>query len=128
MRGRMLIERARDARKRAYAPYSGYEVGAALVTRKTGKVFTGANVENASYGATVCAERVAVWSALAAGQSKFSALAVVTPGTEPAPPCGMCLQVLSEFCDDLEILLAAAESDEVIETSLAELMPLQFRM
>ncbi len=122
-----LIEQARLARAMAYAPYSGYEVGAA-VAATNGVIYWGCNVENASYGATLCAERVAVFTAVAAGQRSFSAIAVVTPGADPAPPCGMCLQVLSEFCDDLPVYLAAAGSERVIDTSLDVLFPSRFHL
>ena len=126
LRGK-LIAAARAARRKAYAPYSGYEVGAAIASSgRRGDVFTGANVENASFGATICAERVALLGAVAAGHRKFSALAVVTPGRVPAPPCGMCLQSLAEFCGDLEVYLAAAEGGKVIETSLRRLLPVRF--
>jgi len=124
-----LVEKAREARKNAYAPYSGYCVGAAIATSGTDPAtFTGVNVENASYGATVCAERVALHAAIAAGHRDFSAIAVVTPGPEAAPPCGLCLQVLSEFCDDLVIYLATADGAEVRETSLQELLPTRFSL
>ena len=126
--GETLIAAARKARRNAYAPYSGYDVGAAIATSgERPRIFTGANVENASFGATVCAERVALLEAVASGHRAFSAIAVVTPGKEPAPPCGMCLQVLSEFCDDLVIYLAAAGSRKIVETRLSTLMPSGFR-
>jgi cytidine deaminase len=120
-----LIERAGRARANAHAPYSRYEVGAAVLA-SDGSVFTGANVENASFGATVCAERVAVLSAVAAGRRAFAAIAIVTPGAEPAQPCGLCLQVLAEFCDDLDVWCAAADSGAVRATTLRALMPSRF--
>jgi cytidine deaminase len=124
-----LVDRAREARKNAYAPYSGYSVGAAIATAGADPAtFTGANVENASYGATVCAERVALHAAVAAGHRDFAAIAVVTPGPEAAPPCGLCLQALSEFCDDLVIYLAAADGGEERQTSLQELLPTRFSL
>ena len=123
-----LVEQAQLARELAHAPYSNYKVGAALITTD-GEVFTGCNIENASYGATVCAERVAIWSAVAAGMTDFTHLVVVTEGPDPAPPCGMCLQVLSEFADDLPIWLAGPEEkSDVVETSLAELLPNRFKL
>jgi cytidine deaminase len=122
-----LVEQAQLARELAHAPYSGYKVGAALIT-EDGEVFTGCNVENASYGATVCAERVAIFSAVAAGMTGFSTLVVVTPGPEPAPPCGICLQVISEFVDDMPIWLAGPDTSEVVETSLARLLPNRFKI
>lgn len=94
-----LIEEAAKVRKMAYAPYSKFRVGAALLTDKG--LFTGCNVENASYGGTVCAERVAVGNAIAAGARKILEVAVVAEplGGNVVPPCGLCLQVLAEFCD-----------------------------
>ena len=119
-----LIAAAHRARERAYAPYSRFKVGAALRTSR-GRVYTGCNVENASYGAAVCAERNAVARAVAAGERKFRALAVVTSSSPPAAPCGLCRQVLVEFCDDLSILLCNPEG-EVVRTSLKKLQPLPF--
>ena len=124
-----LVEKAREAQLSAYAPYSGYRVGAAIATAGTDpETFTGANVENASYGATVCAERVALHAAVAAGHRDFSAIAVVTPGPQAAPPCGLCLQALSEFCDDLVIYLATTDGGDVGQTSLQQLLPTRFKL
>ena len=121
--GTRLVEAARVARKRSYSPYSHFAVGAALLDVH-GDIHLGANVENVSYGLTVCAERAAVLAAVAAGVKEFQALAIVTPTPEPAPPCGMCLQTLIEFCDDLEIYLA--NDDRVEPTSLREVLPRNF--
>jgi len=119
-----LIAAACEARHRAYAPYSKFQVGAALLT-KDGRTFTGCNVENASYGLTLCAERVAVGNAIAAGSKDFAALAIATSGG--STPCGACRQVLAEFCDDLPILLINVDQlDEVNHLTLGDLFPAKF--
>jgi cytidine deaminase len=119
-----LARAAIRARRKAYAPYSRFRVGAAV--QADGRVFTGCNVENASYGATLCAERVAVTTAVAAGARRLEAVAVAT-GTSPStPPCGMCLQVLSEFAGpDLPVLLVGAGGSRE-ETTLGALLPHAF--
>ena len=119
-----LIEAARKALDHAHAPYSGYKVGAALLCAD-GTVFSGCNVENASYGLTNCAERTAVFSAVAAGHTKFSAIAIAA-SNEPDPfPCGACRQVLSEFCSpDLPVYVALADGYETL--TLGDLLPHQF--
>lgn len=98
-----LVEQARAARRRAYAPYSHYLVGAAVLTA-AGDVFTGCNIENASYGLTICAERVAIASAIAAGQRDFVMLALVT--ANGGSPCGACRQVMVEFAPDMPVIIA----------------------
>ena len=103
-----LVRAAREAREHAYAPYSHFRVGAALLTR-SGRVFTGVNVENASYGLSVCAERVAAFNAVAAGEREFEAIAVVTGNG--VMPCGACRQVLAEFGPDMRIIVADAEGN-----------------
>src|SRR4029079_7789285 len=118
---------ASRARDRAYAPYSSYQVGAALLAAD-GRIFAGCNVENASYGLALCAERSAVAQAIAAGQKSFVALVVVTAGPEPGSPCGMCRQTLSEFASDLPIGLAiAGDGAPRVMKNLRELFPEAFR-
>lgn len=128
MQDSKLIKAALAARKRAYAPYSRFRVGAALLT-SDGKIFTGCNVENASYGLTVCAERVAVANAVCAGKKKFRAIAIAADGKgKLVTPCGACRQVLAEFAPDLRVLLIdAAHPRRVEEFTLSELLPRQFR-
>ena len=121
---RALIDAAAAARERAYAPYSGFKVGAALRARD-GKFFTGCNVENASFGATVCAERNALAQAVVCGHREFDLLAIVTDTSPPSPPCGVCRQVLVEFCNDLAILLFNPRG-QPIRTSLKKLLPKPF--
>ena len=117
----LLIAEARRAREQAYAPYSHFAVGAALRT-KGGRVFTGCNVENLSYGLTICAERAAVCAAVAAGEREFEALAVVADSKDPVTPCGACRQVLAEFSTTLPVCSANLEGT-VYESSIAELLP-----
>jgi cytidine deaminase len=124
-----LVAAARAARAAAYAPYSDYRVGAAIAT-DDGRIFTGCNVENASYGAAVCAERHAIGAMVVAGASKPIACAVVTGGTKPAAPCGICRQVLVEFARDMPLVLVAetAGGDVRRDATLAELMPDVFEL
>ncbi len=124
---RSLIIEAVAARTNAYAPYSGFRVGAALLGAD-GRVFRGCNVENVSFGLTVCAERVALFSAVAAGCSRFKAIAIVAEGDCVPRPCGACLQCLAEFCGGgLTILLGTQKKPEVrIVRSLAQLLPERF--
>lgn len=119
-----LIQAATVAREKAYAPYSRFKVGAALLSAD-GQVFTGTNVENSSYGLTICAERAAVCRAVAEGQKNYSAIAVVTDLNEPASPCGACRQVLAEFSPDMKVILANTKG-KVLVTSVRELLPLAF--
>lgn len=100
-----LVKKAVDARKKAYAPYSKFKVGAALEAAN-GKVFVGCNVENSSYGLTLCAERVALFKAVSEGVSKFKRIAIVADTKNPCPPCGMCRQALYEFAPNLEVVMA----------------------
>src|SRR5512137_362775 len=117
-----LIDLARKARKRAYAPYSRYKVGAALLG-KSGKVYLGCNVENASYSHTVCAERTAVLKAVSEGEAEFEAIAVVTKNG--GSPCGACRQVLSEFAPDLVVYIADQQG-KFRKATLSKLLPDSF--
>lgn len=120
---RTLANAARQAATRAYAPYSQFHVGAALLTT-TGQTFGGCNIENASYGATICAERVAAGCALAAGQRQWAAMAIATRGG--VAPCGICRQFLVEFAPDLPLLLLDTNTDQQTRTNLRELLPAAF--
>ena len=115
-----LIERAMEMAKKAYAPYSHFQVGAAVLA-ESGKVYGGANVENASYGATICAERNAIAAAVNAGERKLKAIAVT------ATPCGMCRQVMREFCDPKAFkVIVAKAADDYRTFTLEELLPESF--
>jgi len=120
-----LTRAARVAREHAYAPYSRFRVGAALLTHD-GRVFTGTNVENASYGLCLCAERSAVAAVVTAGARDFEALVVVANGAEATSPCGMCRQVLHEFAPELPIQSRGAEGG-LLKTNASELLPHAFR-
>jgi cytidine deaminase len=116
-----LIDAATEARGRAYAPYSKFAVGAALLT-KSGRVVTGCNVENLSFGLTICAERAAVFAAIALGEKEFEAIAVVADSQTPVTPCGACRQVLAEFAGDLPVCSANLEGVR-FESTIRELLP-----
>ena len=118
-----LLQAAVDVRAQAYCPYSGFAVGAALLAA-SGRIYTGANVENASYGATICAERAALTAAVTAGERNFRALAIAA-GDSPTPPCGICRQVLREF-GDMTVVYANADGSNAIQTTLAALLPDDF--
>ncbi len=115
---------AKKARDNAYAPYSNFKVGAAVVTR-SGKIFTGCNIENASYGLTICAERVAIFKAVSEGERDISSIVVVTDTNPPAAPCGACRQVMREFGKEIEVIMTNLKGDIIIK-SLSELLPLDF--
>ena len=115
---------AKAARERAHAPFSGYKVGAAL-RAKTGEVVTGCNVENASYGLTMCAERVAVFKAVSEGMRGFEAIAVVVDSPKPAAPCGPCRQILWEFCGDIWVRMENLRGHGHTRR-MSELLPLPF--
>ena len=120
-----LADRAKAARRNAYAPYSHFKVGAAVQTAG-GRVFDGCNVENASYGLCICAERTAIAKAISEGEKRIVAMAVATRGRTPGPPCGMCRQVLSEFADPSTPVLLVAESGPTRKVTLGDLLPLPF--
>ena len=120
-----LIELAKKARSHAYAPYSGFAVGAAALA-PDGRVFLGCNIENASYGLTNCAERTAIFSAVAAGVQRFAALAVVADGELPCSPCGACRQVIAEFAVERILLANLAGKRRVVTKE--ELLPFAFSL
>jgi cytidine deaminase len=119
-----LIEIAKAARLQSVAPFSSFLVGAAVKT-EGGKVYTGCNVESASYGLTVCAERVAIWKALSEGERKFTELAIVADTEQLTPPCGTCRQIIHEFCDNATIVLANLRG-ETQTCDIEELLPRAF--
>ena len=119
-----LLQAAVAAAGNAYAPYSGFNVGAALLAA-SGVVYTGANVENASYGLSLCAERSALYTAVAAGERDFIALAIAALGTADAPPCGACRQVLAEFSPNL--MLIYRNKGRIVCKPLSQLLPDGFR-
>lgn len=122
---RLLIDLAKEARRRAYAPYSNYQVGAVLRTR-SGRIFTGCNVENAAYPASMCAERTAIFKAISEGERDFDVIAVVTPNG--GTPCGSCRQVMAEFGLDTLVLVADADGRLVQEITVAGLLPGAFTL
>lgn len=122
-----LIEKADSARKFAYAPYSGFKVGAALLSAD-GTVYTGCNIENAAYGPTNCAERTAIFKAVSEGRRDFTAIAVISDSEDFTAPCGVCRQVMAEFCGpDFKILMCNRKG-EYQTVSLAELLPRAFSL
>jgi cytidine deaminase len=122
-RARQLLTRAEDALKNAYAPYSKFKVGCALLT-EDGRIYTGCNIENASYGATNCAERTAIFKAVSEGHKDFTALAIVSD-IPHVVPCGICRQVIAEFCSDLEIITGKSDGD-IKSFNIKELLPYAF--
>ena len=119
-----LVTAAKQARENAHAPYSNFRVGAA-VRASSGRIFSGCNIENASYGLTLCAERVALFKALSEGERNFAAIAVVTDAEVLTPPCGACRQILWEFCGDVAVLLANLQGRRE-SLKMSELFPKPF--
>jgi cytidine deaminase len=123
-RSKELVRTARAARRRAHAPYSGFRVGAAVLAG--GAIHAGANVENASYGLTLCAERVAVGAAVASGARRLDAIAVASGTAEPIPPCGACLQTLAEFAGAALPVILVGSGGRRVDTTLGALLPKAF--
>lgn len=121
-----LILNAKEAQKLSYSPYSNVTVGAALLT-KSNKIYTGANIENSSYGATVCAERVAIFNAILNNEKDFEALAITSNLEDFTFPCGLCLQVISEFSKDM-IIIITNKNGKSIEKKINELLPYTFSL
>jgi cytidine deaminase len=119
-----LVAAARAAREHAVCDFSGFKVGAALET-DTGEIITGCNIENATYGLTVCAERVAIFKALSEGRKAFTRIAVVADTQDPTPPCGACRQIIWEFCGDIDVVIANL-SKVAMTIRMKELLPLPF--
>ena len=119
-----LIESAKKVREMAYAPFSNFKVGAAVRT-KNGKIYTGCNVESASYGLTVCAERIAIWKAVSEGEREFVRVSVVADTEELTPPCGVCRQIIWEFCGDIPVTFSNLKGKTETVT-MKELLPRAF--
>jgi cytidine deaminase len=119
-----LIAAAADVRTRAYAPYSNFKVGAAVET-DSGDIYTGCNVESASYGLTVCAERVAIWKGISRGETHFGRIAVVVDTEDLTPPCGVCRQIIWEFCGDVPVILSNLHGKTEM-VKISELLPRAF--
>lgn len=121
----LLLDKAIEARKKAYAPYSRFQVGAAVLT-KSNNVYLGCNIENASYGLTNCAERTAIFKAVSEGEQEIAAIVVIGDTDGPIAPCGACRQVLAEFCDENTTIILANLKGDRFETSISELLPGSF--
>ena len=119
-----LIDKAKDASKQAYCPYSKFRVGAAVLTN-TGDIFSGCNVENAVYGLTICAERNAIYQMVSRAQHQIQAVVIYTPTNDPPAPCGACRQVINEFGPDARVV-SVCDGPERIETTLSKLLPKAF--
>jgi cytidine deaminase len=121
---KLLIQKAVDAKKFAHAPYSNFKVGAALLTAD-GKIYTGCNIENSSYGLTICAERTAIFKAMSEGERKFLALAIIGDTEDYLPPCGACRQIIYDHCGNIDIILINKSLDYKI-FSTQDLLPFAF--
>ena len=123
-----LIEKAKEVAKNAYAPYSNFRVGSAILT-KSGNIYVGCNVENTSFGLTICAERNAIFNAIASeNKVVLDTVVVYTETSIPATPCGACRQIISEFCEDDVKIVACCDTEETHETTLVTLLPGAFRL
>jgi cytidine deaminase len=122
MNNQILVNEAIEARKQAYAPYSTFQVGAAVLTTND-TIYRGCNIENASYGLTNCAERTALFTAVANGEKAVKAIAVVGDTDGPISPCGACRQVMAEFCDEDTLVILANLKGDTVETTIKELLP-----
>lgn len=125
MDDRKLVQSAEEAKKFAYVPYSKFQVGAALRT-KSGKIYTGCNIENASYGATNCAERTAIFKAVSEGEIDFDAIAIVSSSGDFTYPCGICRQVIAEFNPNIKLILGN-EKGEIKDYDFEEILPYAFK-
>ena len=119
-----LLKAAKEVKENAYVPYSNFPLAAALLT-KEGKIFTGVNIENAAYGVTMCAERTAIFKAVSEGYTEFEALLLLSNTEKPITPCGSCRQVISEFSNDIDIIMTTYENGELIKKN-KELLPSSF--
>ena len=124
MKYKKLIDAAMRAKNNSYSPYSNFRVGAALLT-KTGKIFTGCNIENSSYSLTICAERTAIFKAVSEGQQNFKAIAISSDMKEIIPPCGACRQVLMDLALDIDVILSGSNNKPII-IKLSKLLPMPF--
>jgi cytidine deaminase len=125
MKWDVLIKKATDAKEMAYAPYSDFHVGAAVLT-PSGRVFSGCNVENASYGATICAERAAIIKAVSEGEKKISAIAIISDSNDLTFPCGICRQVIAEFADSQTKIICCDRNGNYIAYEIADILPNAF--
>lgn len=119
---KLLLQKAYEGRSRAYAPYSDFKVGAAVLT-DNGRIYTGCNIENASFGATNCAERTAIFKAVSEGCRKIRAVAIIGADGDYTYPCGICRQVIAEFGDENTIIILGKNPDDYLIKTLAELLP-----